>query len=89
MLQDGLLVPTDAPRETPRGPASRVLPPLIIHASEAMAAVLDLALKASATDVKVLITGESGVGKDLVARYIHSHSSRAQLIRTLPSTAPA
>lgn len=56
---------------------ARVVPPLIVHVSDAMEKVLDLALKAAATDAKVLITGESGVGKDVVARYIHVHSDRA------------
>jgi transcriptional regulator with PAS, ATPase and Fis domain len=36
-----------------------------------------LATRAAAGDAKVLITGESGVGKDVVARYIHAASSRA------------
>ena len=42
-----------------------------------MAGVLALATRAALTDVKVLVTGESGVGKDLVARHIHSQSARA------------
>jgi DNA-binding NtrC family response regulator len=37
-----------------------------------------LATRAAACDAKVLITGESGVGKDLIAQFIHAQSARAQ-----------
>ena len=36
------------------------------------------ALKVSAVDITVLITGESGVGKEVLARYIHQNSSRKE-----------
>jgi transcriptional regulator with PAS, ATPase and Fis domain len=36
-----------------------------------------LAARAAAGDAKVFITGESGVGKEVVAHYIHAHSDRA------------
>lgn len=35
-------------------------------------------LKVSSVDITVLITGESGVGKDVVARYIHNNSPRKE-----------
>ena len=44
----------------------------------AMTELLAMADRAAESPAKVLITGESGVGKDVVARYIHSHSSRRQ-----------
>jgi DNA-binding NtrC family response regulator len=42
-----------------------------------MLEVLAIARRAAAGESKVLITGESGVGKDLIARTVHIHSSRA------------
>ena len=47
-----------------------------IVASAPMAALLEAADRAALSDGKVLITGESGVGKDLIARRIHSRSRR-------------
>jgi transcriptional regulator with PAS, ATPase and Fis domain len=43
-----------------------------------MKEVKTLAARASGGDAKVLITGESGVGKDVIARYIHAKSHRSQ-----------
>jgi DNA-binding NtrC family response regulator len=47
-----------------------------IVASAPMAALIEAADRAAVSDGKVLITGESGVGKDLIARRIHSRSRR-------------
>jgi transcriptional regulator with PAS, ATPase and Fis domain len=49
----------------------------IVAHSETMREAVRLAERVAATSANVLITGESGVGKDAVAFYIHSHSSRA------------
>jgi two-component system, NtrC family, response regulator AtoC len=45
--------------------------------SPGMREAVSLAERVSSTDTNVLITGESGVGKDLIASYIHSRSRRA------------
>ncbi len=49
----------------------------IIARSSKMQAVLSLVERAAPTNATVLVGGESGVGKDLVARAIHEHSNRA------------
>ena len=51
--------------------------PQIIGQSQAIKKILELALKVSDVDFNVLITGESGVGKELVARSLHYFSSRS------------
>jgi DNA-binding NtrC family response regulator len=48
----------------------------LVIASRAMTALLSMAARAAESPAKILITGESGVGKDLVARFIHNHSAR-------------
>ena len=45
--------------------------------SPKMREAVSLAERVSATDTNVLITGESGAGKDLLATFIHSKSRRA------------
>ncbi len=51
-------------------------PKVIIGKSESMKKVEDLVLKVSPTDSTVLISGDSGTGKELVARAIHHYSRR-------------
>ena len=45
--------------------------------SPKMREAVSLAERVSATDANVLITGESGAGKDLLAAFVHSKSKRA------------
>jgi DNA-binding NtrC family response regulator len=50
----------------------------MIGRSRAMMRVFEAVEKVAPTDVTVLVRGESGTGKELVARAIHSRSSRAR-----------
>jgi two-component system, NtrC family, nitrogen regulation response regulator NtrX len=49
----------------------------IIGQSPVMRALVERIEKVGATPARVLITGENGTGKELVARAIHRHSARA------------
>jgi len=49
-----------------------------IVADEKSLALLSLAQRVAASDASVMIMGPSGSGKEVLARYIHQHSSRAE-----------
>lgn len=50
--------------------------PTPIHRDPATRRLLSVADSVAATPATVLLSGESGVGKEVFARYIHAHSSR-------------
>ena len=50
---------------------------VVIGKSQAMEQLFNLVAKVARTDSSVLITGESGSGKEVVARLIHFHGARA------------
>ena len=56
-----------------RGPATEIL-----GRSDAMKGVLSLVRRAAPTDANVLVLGENGTGKELVAHEIHRQSLRAE-----------
>jgi PAS domain S-box-containing protein len=49
----------------------------IVGSSPALQTVLSRVVKVAPTDSTVLITGETGTGKELIARAIHKHSQRS------------
>ncbi len=51
-------------------------PVVLLGRSRAVQHVLELSRRVAPTRSSVLITGETGVGKELVARYVHRHSPR-------------
>lgn len=50
----------------------------LIYNSKDMKGIFELSLKVAKVDSNVLITGESGVGKEIIAKIIHKASPRAQ-----------
>jgi len=63
----------------------------IVALSDAMREAVGLAERVATTDANVLITGESGSGKDALAIFIHSRSARAAqpLVKIDCATLPA
>ena len=63
----------------------------IVAESPALRRVLDVVARVAPKDVTVLLTGESGVGKDVLAASLHAHSKRADkaFIRVNAAAIPA
>lgn len=61
----------------PNDPAAPKNPELLPYRSKNMARVMEMAQQVASTFANVLITGETGVGKEIVANFIHSLSPRA------------
>ncbi|WP_287028752.1 sigma-54 interaction domain-containing protein [Pseudomonas sp. UBA6310] len=59
------------------GPRDDLLHSPLVASQEVSGAVFALARQVAASDVKVLLQGETGVGKTLVAQFIHNASGRA------------
>ena len=51
--------------------------PMVVR-DEGMRSVIAMADQIAPSDASILITGESGVGKEVIARYVHQKSRRAQ-----------
>ena len=52
--------------------------PNIVGKSERMLKILDLVAQVASSRSTILITGETGTGKELIANAIHAHSARAE-----------
>ncbi|MGB7254555.1 MAG: sigma-54 dependent transcriptional regulator [Xanthobacteraceae bacterium] len=50
----------------------------LIYRDDAMARVVKLAQHVAGSEASVLITGDSGTGKEVLARYVHARSNRAK-----------
>lgn len=50
----------------------------IVATSQEMIKVLNMSVKVARTDTTILLTGESGVGKEIIARIIHHASKRSK-----------
>jgi DNA-binding NtrC family response regulator len=67
----------DAVRAAPASDASTDDVPALVYGGAAMEGLVGLAETAARADSTVVITGESGTGKDVLARFIHARSARS------------
>ena len=59
------------------GAAAPVVASTVSHRSERMARLMDAARRVARSDANILLCGESGTGKGMLARYLHDSSPRS------------
>ncbi|HEX8710022.1 MAG TPA: sigma-54 dependent transcriptional regulator [Pyrinomonadaceae bacterium] len=64
-------------RSVVRAPTADNEVPALVYRSAMMRGLVELAETAARLDSTVIITGESGTGKDVLARFIHARSARS------------
>lgn len=76
------LVDSKSAKKTANNLRQELIPPTqsIIAESPAMQQVLNMVKKVAATDANILITGENGTGKEVIAREIHHLSNRSNQV---------
>ena len=72
----GVLMQRDAMRLHPGGHSGRCSRACMVGDAPAYRVTLDQLLRVANTDAPVLLTGETGTGKELAAEFIHRHSAR-------------
>jgi len=77
-LVDYLTVGRSATRPTHIESTAAAIDDTIVLTSNAMQRVIDQVHRVAPLDVNVLMTGETGVGKTLLARQLHEHSQRCR-----------
>ena len=65
-------------RQLKRALKQRYAFPNIVGKSDRMLRILDLVAQVAPSRATVLITGETGTGKELIAKAVHAHSTRAE-----------
>ncbi len=81
LVPDSLELPAeDYPTRVTPFPHPRQQPPAgdgLVYRDPTMAAIVQRAQRIAHSDASVLVRGKSGTGKEVIARYIHRNSSRA------------
>jgi DNA-binding NtrC family response regulator len=65
-------------RQLKRALKQRYAFPNIVGKSDRMIRILDLVAQVAPSRATILITGETGTGKELIAKAVHAHSARAE-----------
>lgn len=77
-VQNALLVEDRDYADVYPGSAGTPGPVEVVAESPAMRALLEMARQLAQVDTTVLLTGETGTGKEVIAQYLHRHSRRAR-----------